>query len=120
MEQVPANAAIEQCLQAYSQDTSPDRNTEKTAVKAVLQALSEVAPGRSVEVRVAPYAAVQIISGPTHRRGTPPACVQMSPQTLIRLASGDYTWTQAVSAGLVRASGARSDLSALFPVTLNG
>lgn len=119
MEQGPDVAAIRHCLQAYASNSAPERPTEKAAVKSVLRTLSEAAPGRSVEVRVAPYAAVQIISGPTHRRGTPPACVQMAPRTLIQLATGEQTWAQAVEAGLVRASGARSDLSALFPLTLD-
>lgn len=116
----PATAsAIAQCLRGYAAEERPDRATEKTAVKGVLHALTVKAPGRSVEVRVAPYAAVQIIAGPTHRRGTPPACVQLSAQTLLRLATGEITWDAAVKDGRIRASGARSDLSALFPIALD-
>jgi hypothetical protein len=41
-------------------------------VKATLALLTERAPGRAIEVRIPPYAAVQCGEGPTHTRGTPP------------------------------------------------
>ena len=89
---------------------------ERARVKAVLARLSEQAPGHSVEVRVPPYAAVQIIEGPRHTRGTPSAVVELDAPTLLALADGILRWDDAVRAGRVRASGERSDLSALFPV----
>ncbi len=88
----------------------------RAQVKALLTALAERAPGRSVELRVPPYGATQLIEGPTHRRGTPKATVEMSPETLAELAGGSLTWADAVAAGLVLASGERADLSHLFPV----
>ncbi len=88
----------------------------RTEVKRILAALAERAPGRSVELRVPPYGAVQLIEGPTHRRGTPKATVEMAPDTLARLAAGTLTWSDALAAGLVLASGERADLSHLFPV----
>ena len=48
----------------------------KAAVKATLARLTDLAPGRAVEVRVPPYGAVQAIGGHTHRRGTPAAVVE--------------------------------------------
>ena len=71
-------------------------------------------PGRSVEVRVPPYRAVQILGGTTHRRGTPPAVVEMSAKTWLELFTKKLTWIDAVSSGKIIASGERSDLTALF------
>ena len=60
----------------------------KVATRALAQVLAERAPGRSVEVRVPPYAAVQVVDGPRHTRGTPGAVVEMAPLTFMRLAAG--------------------------------
>ena len=76
-------------------------------------------PGRSVEVRVPPYAAVQCgvgDPGPTHTRGTPPNVVETDPVTFLRLATGRITWADAVRAGAVHASGLRADLSGVLPL----
>ena len=76
-------------------------------------------PGRSVEVRVPPYAAVQCAisdPGPTHTRGTPPNVVETDPLTFLRLATGRTRWTDAVANGTVHASGLRADLSAVLPL----
>lgn len=101
---------------AYQVGEKPERDLERTAVKSILVALSEVAPGRSVELRIPPYAAIQVVAGHTHRRGTPSAVVETDPRTLVALALGELTWNQAVSSGSLVASGERSDLSALFPL----
>jgi Bacterial SCP ortholog len=85
-------------------------------VRDLLAQLAARAPGRSVEVRVPPHGAVQIVSGPVHRRGTPKATVEMSGRTLADLAGGQLTWSQAVASGAVLASGERTDLSGLFPL----
>ena len=76
-------------------------------------------PGRSVEVRVPPYAAVQCTigdPGPTHTRGTPPNVVETDPLTFLRLATGRVDWADVVAAGTVRASGLRANLSTVLPV----
>lgn len=86
-------------------------------VRHYLALLTERAPGRSVEVRVPPYGAVQAVSGGRHTRGTPRAIVETDPLTWLRLAVGDLRWSDAVQAGLVQASGERSDLSAQLPLT---
>lgn len=104
------------CRAAYIGDSKPDRRTEKAAVKTVLAELVALAPGHSVEVRVPPYAAVQVVAGVRHRRGTPPALVQLDARTIIGMAVGDLTWADAVTAGRLRASGERSDLAGLFPL----
>ena len=89
----------------------------KAAVKASLARLQEVAPGRAVEVRIPPYAAVQVVAGHTHRRGTPSAVVETDAQTWLALADGRLTWAEAVASGRLVASGERSDLSAYLPLT---
>jgi len=83
-------------------------------VRISLQWFAEKNPGRAVEVRVPPYLAIQILGGTTHRRGTPPAVVEMSPQTWLELFTKKLTWADAVSSGKIIASGERSDLSELF------
>lgn len=84
--------------------------------KHYLAVLADRHPGRSVEVRVPPYAAVQCIGGTRHARGTPPAVVETDALTWVRLAHGDLPWTEAVAGGLVTASGERSDLGPLLPL----
>jgi hypothetical protein len=84
--------------------------------KHYLAVLAAAHPGRSVEVRVPPYAAVQCIGGTRHTRGTPPAVVETDALTWIRLARGDLSWPEAVDVGRVIASGERSDLSKHLPL----
>jgi len=90
--------------------------SERDEVRRTLAHLARIAPGRSVEVRVPPFGAVQAIAGPVHRRGTPSAVVEMDPATWLDLAAGRLPWAQAVASGRVRASGERSDLSAWLPL----
>jgi uncharacterized protein (TIGR03083 family) len=78
--------------------------------------LAEREPGHAVELRVPPYAAAQVLTGTRHRRGTPPAVVEIAPPDWIRLATGRVSWADAVADGRIRASGERSDLSAYLPV----
>ena len=85
--------------------------------KHFLAVLESRAPGHSVEVRVPPYAAVQVISGVRHTRGTPPAVVEMDADTWIALAIGSVSWTDAEAAGRVNASGERADLTSYLPLT---
>ena len=90
--------------------------TTREHVKRSLAELKKRAPGPSVEVRVPPYGAVQAIPGGTHTRGTPRAVVETDAETWIALATGVLSWSQAVEAGRVRASGERADLSAYLPL----
>jgi hypothetical protein len=92
--------------------TNPDLLS--AGVRTSLQWFADQNPGRAVEVRVPPYLAVQILGGTTHRRGTPPAVVEMSPETWLELFTQKLTWVDAVSNGKVIASGERSDLSELL------
>jgi hypothetical protein len=92
------------------------RQTLATAVRWATEELATRAPGRSVEVRVPPFAAVQCIEGPRHTRGTPTNVIETDPQTWLALATGRTTWAAAVGSGAVRASGTRADLTAYLPL----
>ena len=83
-------------------------------VKKILDLMKLVAPGKSVELRVPPYGAIQCVSGSNHRRGTPPNTVEMSGQTLVRLINNPAIWSLLCESGEVRASGLLSDLSNVF------
>lgn len=93
-----------------------DRETTATAVRYLLQALADRAPGNTVEVRVPPFGAVQVIEGPRHKRGTPPNVVELDAQTWVAIATGQEKWADALAAGRIHASGRRADLSALLPL----
>ena len=86
----------------------------KNQVKQILKVIEELAPGRSVELRVPPYAAIQCVQGGNHRRGIPPNVVEMSGQTLITLSKTPDLWDQLCSNGAVSASGTNSNLAYLF------
>ena len=93
-----------------------DRATVATAVRYCLEDLGARVPGRSVEVRVPPFGVVQCVEGSTHRRGTPPAVVEMDAATWLGLATGRLAWADAVGSGAVQASGQRADLSPHLPL----
>ena len=95
------------------------RNALARGTRTLAGILAARHPGRSVEVRVPPYAAVQCAigdPGPTHTRGTPPNVVETDPLTFLRLATGRVGWTDAVAKGAVHASGLRTDLSIALPL----
>ena len=83
-------------------------------VKVVLQLIKDISPGKSVELRVPPYGAIQCVTGSNHRRGTPPNTVEMSGQTLVNLIIEPGLWSSLCESGEVRASGLLSDLSNVF------
>lgn len=96
--------------------STPDRLQTKLLVKHFLALLAEQAPGNSVEVRVPPFAAAQVVPGVRHTRGTPPAVVETDAETWIALATGRTTWQEALDAGKALASGERTDLSSYLPL----
>lgn len=85
-------------------------------VKASLALLAEQYPGKAIEVRIPPYAAVQCGDGPKHTRGTPPNVIEMDAVTWLQLVEGSRTWSDAYNEGLINASGVRADLSHLLPL----
>ena len=86
----------------------------KREVKKILNLIKSEVPGKSVELRVPPYGAIQCVAGGTHRRGTPPNTVEMSGQTLITLINEPALWITLCESGEVMASGVVSDLSNVF------
>jgi uncharacterized protein (TIGR03083 family) len=86
------------------------------SVRALAEILAARAPGRSVELRVPPFVAVQAVAGPRHTRGTPPNVVETDPLTWLRLATGRIAWPAALADGSVRASGTRADLAGQLPL----
>ena len=109
-------AALAAVRAAGAASATPVRTDLAMAVRYLLQLLAEKAPGHSVEVRVPPFGAVQVVEGPRHTRGTPPNVVETDPATWIALALGDEDWTDAASAGRILASGIRADVSDLLPL----
>jgi hypothetical protein len=110
-------ASVSVVLRAYDRGLRPEREAARYAVRHLLDRLAAAAPGRTVEVRVPPYAAVQCIEGPRHTRGTPPNVVETDGRTWLELATGRLTWAEAMARGSISASGARADLSGHLPVT---
>jgi len=96
---------------------STERADLAAATRHFLGVLEQRVPGHSVEVRVPPFAAVQVIPGASHTRGTPPAVVETDAATWIALARGTLTWEAARAEHRVRASGERSDLTPHLPLT---
>lgn len=103
-------------LAALDDEREPQSADLKAATRQLARLLAEQHPGRSVELRVPPYAAVQCLAGVRHTRGTPPATVEVEPLAFVQLCTGRLAWAEAVRDGRVRASGERSDLSALLPL----
>ncbi|HEY3006806.1 MAG TPA: sterol carrier family protein [Micromonosporaceae bacterium] len=108
--------AVAAALSALDAGQSPDSTVLRHAVRALLTELARRAPGRSVEVRVPPYGAIQCGEGPRHTRGTPPNVVEMDPVTWMLVATDRLDWTVAVAEGRIHASGSRADISAYIPI----
>jgi hypothetical protein len=87
-----------------------------TAVRFSLEELSARVPGRTMEVRVPPYGAVQCLPGPTHTRGTPPNVIEMDARTWLDLVTGRTNWNDALAGGTVHASGKRASLAGMVPL----
>jgi hypothetical protein len=105
-------------LDALDRGAEPDRPVLRDAVRALLAELARSAPGRSVEVRIPPFGAIQCVAGPRHTRGTPPNVVETDPITWLLVATGRLSWADAVAAGRVQASGIRTDLTDHLPLRL--
>ena len=110
------DAAVAAVLVALDAGDPPVRTDLAQAARGLAGQLAETAPGRHVEVRVPPYAAVQCILGPRHTRGTPPNVVEADPVAFVELCTGRLAWADAVRDGRVRTWGDRADLSAWLPL----
>ena len=111
----PDNVAA--VLRALDAGTAPEAEAQRLAARYLLYLLAARHPGRVLEVRLPPVAAVQCLPGPVHTRGTPPNVVETDPLTWIRLATGRLGWAEAVGSGAVYASGPRADLGSYLPLT---
>jgi Bacterial SCP ortholog len=109
------SAAVSATLSALDASQEPQPGALRDAVRALLTVLRERAPGRTVEVRIPPFGAIQCVEGPRHTRGTPPNVVETDPTTFVLLATGRLTWLEAVQGGRLHASGVRADLSPYLP-----
>jgi len=101
---------------ALVQAGTATNDTVALAVRYLLQVLEQNFPGRTVEVRIPPFGAIQCVEGPKHTRGTPAHVVEMDPHTWVSIATGTVNWDDAVTQGLLRASGTRSNLSSQLPL----
>ena len=86
----------------------------KLQVGEILTLVQQIAPGKSVELRIPSYSAIQCVSGSIHRRGTLSNVVEMSAQTLINLAENPHKWEELCAVGMISASGTNSNLKELF------
>ena len=112
--------SVSEALAAVDRGDEPGRPVLRDAVRALLAELARVAPGRSVEVRIPPFGAIQCVAGPRHTRGTPPNVVETDPMTWLLVATGRLTWADAMQQGRLRASGIRTDLSEFLPLGRTG
>jgi hypothetical protein len=108
--------AVGNVLAAIDAGRQPEPEALRSAVLHLLSVLAGQAPGKAVEVRIPPHAAIQCIAGPRHTRGTPPNVVEADGVTWILLATGRISWAKAIAEGRLRASGPRSDLSGCLPL----
>ena len=108
--------SVNQALDVLDAGGELPRTVVRDAVRVLLAELAQRAPGRSVEVRVPPFGAVQCVPGPRHTRGTPPNVVETDALTWVLVATGRLGWTDAVASGRISASGIRTDLSEYLPL----
>ena len=113
-------ASVAAVTAARQAGATPQRAVLRAAVSYSLGLLATRAPGRTVEVRVPPFAAVQCVPGPRHTRGTPPNVVETDALTWLDLATGELSWVTAMTTGRLRASGQRADISGYLPVVADG
>ena len=105
------SAAVERVLSG-----SYEKADLALAVRGLLAELARTAPGRHLECRVPPYAAVQCVEGPRHTRGTPPNVVEAEPVAFVELCAGRLAWADATRTGRVKTWGDRADLSPWLPL----
>ena len=91
----------------------------KLQVKSILDLIKSISPGKSVELRIPPYGAIQCVAGGNHRRGTPPNTVEMSGQTLIDLMKDPDSWAELCFNGEIQASGTSSNLTEIITKASN-
>ncbi|OHV35045.1 hypothetical protein BCD49_22305 [Pseudofrankia sp. EUN1h] len=111
-----ATRCVEGVVHGLDLGLAPDRDALRIVTRTLVDLLAARAPGRSVEVRVPPFAAAQVVEGPRHTRGTPPNVVEADPVAFVAVAAGRLDWSAALADGRLTASGERSDLRPYFPL----
>ena len=102
-------------LQAAREHEELPKPLVAAATRAACGRLGERFGGHAIELRVPPFAAVQLSfgTGPRHTRGTPPNVVEMSPTTVLALVTGRMRYADADA----HASGAHADeVAQAFPL----
>ena len=118
---VRTRAAVAAVGEWLHDDSRPDpgRAALGDAVRATARTLATLAPGAAVEVRIAPFVAVQCISGPKHTRGNPPNVVQTDPRTWLLVATGLLSFADAVADGAIQVSGTRAaEIARVLPLVI--
>jgi hypothetical protein len=108
--------ALAQVINQIKENQIVDKILLKIAIKYSLQLLHKKIPGKSVELRIPPFAAVSIIEGKNHKRGTPPATIEIDPITWLKIFTNQTSWQDAQNIGLIQASGPDTDLSPYLPI----
>lgn len=108
--------ALTQVINKIKENQTLEKSELKIAVKFSLQLLHHKIPGKSVELRIPPIAAISIIQGKNHKRGTPPATIEIDPITWLKIFTNQISWQDAQSIGLIHASGPDTDLSPYLPI----
>ena len=121
LSQAPDTETIRRVATLLDAGVDVSRDDLADAARAVALTLKKRHPGRTIEVRVPPFAAVQVGAthgdGPTHSRGTPPNVVELDAATAVRLAAGSLAWDDAVVQGLIHYSGAHAaDVRTMLPL----
>ncbi|MCM3887075.1 sterol carrier family protein [Frankia sp. R82] len=109
-------AVVEAVLHGLDLGVEPARPALRVATRLVADLFAVQVPGHAVELRVPPFAAVQIVAGPRHTRGTPPNVVEAGPVPFLLVCTGRVRFATAVADGRITASGERSDLTAQLPL----
>jgi uncharacterized SCP-like protein len=109
------SGAVSAALADLDAGVTPTTSVLRDAVRTLLGLLATRAPGRTVEVRIPPFGAIQCVEGPPHTRGTPPNVVETDPVTFLRLATGRTSWSVEVDSGRLVVSGVRADLTRYLP-----
>ena len=113
---IPSSEGLQALRVWRSNPSATPQATVATAVRFTLEELASRAPGRTLEVRVPPYGAVQCVEGPRHTRGTPPNVIETDAGTWLNLVTGQEDWASSVAGGAVHASGLRATLAEYLPL----
>ncbi|MCL9796158.1 sterol carrier family protein, partial [Frankia sp. AgKG'84/4] len=108
--------AVEAVVHGLDLGVEPERPALRLAARLVAELFAARVPGHAVELRIPPFAAVQVGAGPRHTRGTPPNVVESGPVPFLLLCTGRLSWDEAIADGRITASGERADLSEHLPL----